>query len=81
MERKKENPNCTTLFHDLRRSATRNLIRSGVSKDVAKQVGGWKTDSMLSRYNVTVEEDLRDAMQKVTAYNEAESKKIVQIAK
>jgi integrase len=69
------------LFHDLRRSAARNLVRSGVTKDVAKQVGGWKTDSMFSRYNVTAEEDLRDAMEKVTKYNEGESKKVVQIAK
>lgn len=67
------------LFHDLRRSAARNLIRSGVSKDVAKAVGGWKTESMFSRYNVCAEEDLRDAMQKVTKYNEAESQKVASI--
>jgi integrase len=67
------------LFHDFRRSAARNLIRSGVAKDVAKQLGGWKTDSMFSRYNVTAEEDLRDAMQKVTQYNEAESRKVVAV--
>lgn len=69
------------LFHDLRRSAARSLIRSGVNKDVARQVGGWQTDSMFSRYNVAAEEDLRDAMEKVTKYNEAESRKVVQIAK
>lgn len=67
------------LFHDLRRSAARQLIRSGTSKDVAKMVGGWKTDSMFSRYNVTGEEDLRAAMEAVTKYNEAESKKVVQM--
>jgi len=69
------------IFHDLRRSAARQLIRSGVTKDVARQLGGWKTDSMFSRYNVCDEEDLRDAMEKVTTYNEAESQKVVQIAK
>jgi hypothetical protein len=68
-----------TLVHDFRRSAARNLIRSGVTKDVAKQVGGWKTDSMFSRYNVTAEEDLRDAMERVTKYNEAESQKVAVI--
>jgi hypothetical protein len=52
-----------------------------VAKDVAKQVGGWKTDSMFSRYNVTAEEDLRDAMEKVTQYNETERQKVVSIAK
>jgi integrase len=67
--------------HDLRRSAARNLIRSGVTKDVAKMAGGWRGDSMFSRYNVTAEEDLRDAMEKVTKYNEAESQKVVAIAK
>jgi len=67
----------TLLFHDLRRSAARQLIRSGTSKDVAKMVGGWKTDSMFSRYNVTADEDLRDAMEKVTQYNKLESQKIV----
>lgn len=69
-----------TLVHDFRRSAARQLIRSGVTKDVAKQVGGWKTDSMFSRYNVTAEEDLRDAMEKVTKYNQAESQKVVSMA-
>jgi len=65
------------LFHDLRRSAARNLIRSGVTKDVAKQVGGWKTDSMFTRYNVTGEEDLREAMEKVTQYHKGEQQKVV----
>jgi integrase len=68
------------LFHDLRRSAARQLIRSGTSKDVAKVVGGWKTDSMFSRYNVTGEEDLRDAMEKLKTYNETESKKVAVMA-
>ena len=76
-----KNAGIAALFHDLRRSAARNRIRSGVSKGVAKQVGGWETDSMFSRYNVTAEEDLRDAMEKVTKYNETESQKVVQIAK
>jgi hypothetical protein len=44
-------------------------------------VGGWKTDSMLSRYNVVGEVDLRDAMEKLTTYNEAESRKVVEIAR
>jgi integrase len=65
------------IFHDLHRSAARSLIRSGVSKDVAKQLGGWKTDAMFSRYNVTCEQDLREAMEKLVRYYDAESKKVV----
>lgn len=69
-----------TIVHDLRRSAARNLIRSGVDKDTVKMVGGWKTDSMLSRYNVVGEADLRTAMEQLEKYSEAESKKVVAMA-
>lgn len=68
-----------TLVHDMRRSAARNLIRSGVDKDTVKMVGGWKTDSMLSRYNVVGEADLRSAMERLAKYSEAESEKVVAI--
>jgi integrase len=69
------------LFHDLRRSSCRNLIRSGCDRDTAKRIGGWKSDSILTRYNIITEDDLQQGMQKVIAYNEAESKKILQMAK
>jgi integrase len=67
------------LAHDMRRSAARNLLRSKVNKDVVKMIGGWKTDSMLSRYNIVGEEDVIDAMEKLTQYSEAESQKVVAI--
>jgi len=40
-------------------------------------VGGWKADSIFTRCNIVNEEDLRDAMEKVTKYNEEESKRVV----
>ena len=55
------------LLHDFRRSAARNLIRSGVSQDVAKRVTGHKTDSMFSRYNIVAENDLAEAAVKLEA--------------
>lgn len=50
------------LFHDLRRSAVRDMIRSGVSQAVAKSISGHVTDSMFSRYNITDDRDQREAL-------------------
>ncbi len=69
------------LFHDLRRSFARNAIRAGVDANVVKDIGGWKTDAMFKRYNLTSESDLRKAMQSVEKYSEAERAKVVTIAK
>jgi integrase len=57
----------SVLLHDFRRSAARNLIRSGVSQDVAKRITGHKTDSMFSRYNIVAEDDLAEAAAKLEA--------------
>jgi len=52
------------LFHDLRRSAVRNLIRAGVSERVAMEI------SVFDRYNVVSEGDLADAARKIEAVPE-----------
>src|SRR5207253_2358931 len=54
--------------HDLRRSAARNAVRSGVPEQVVMDLGGWATRSVFSRYNVTSERDLADALERVSAY-------------
>lgn len=69
------------IFHDLRRSAARNLIRSGVSRSVAMKITGHLTEAMFERYNITDEADLREAMQKVTQHQQVEQQKLVSIAK
>ena len=56
------------LFHDLRRSAVRNMIRAGVSPHVVMQISGHRTASMLKRYDIIDEVDLRDAARKTEAY-------------
>jgi integrase len=62
----------TRLFHDLRRSGVRNLLRSGVHQKICMTVSGHKTDSVFRRYDIVDETDLKIAGRKLGEYLKAQ---------
>lgn len=57
-------------FHDLRRSAIRNMERAGIPRKIAMEISGHKTEAVYRRYDIVSPQDIRLAAAKMENYFE-----------
>jgi len=64
------------IFHDLRRSAVRGLIRAGVSQKTAMSITGHKTISVFQRYQIVSPADKQEATRMLEVSQQQERERL-----
>jgi integrase len=70
-----------TLLHDLRRSGVRAVVRSGVPESVAQRISGHATPALFRRYDITSDQDVRNAHDRRAQVGHNQAVKVVSIAR
>jgi len=65
------------LFHDLRRTAARNLLRAGVPEHWAMQLCGHRSPEVFRRYAITSEADLKQAVARLANLPRGEALSVI----
>ena len=63
------------LFHDLRRTAERNMAKAGMDQTMRMRISGHKTPSMSTRYNIVVAEDVAEEKARMDAWFKSQSER------
>jgi integrase len=58
------------VFHNTRHTAVTNLVNAGVPAHEAMAVSGHRTRSVFDRYSLTLKDQTRAALERVTAYTQ-----------
>ena len=64
-------------FHDLRHHGATVALNAGFSGQVVKDLGGWKSETMLRRYAALTDETLKLAAEAVAAHGQGQRLRLV----
>lgn len=64
------------LFHDMRRTAERNMAKAGMDQTMRMRISGHKTPSMSTRYNIIVAEDIAQEKARMDAWFKDQSARL-----